>query len=165
MLVGSVRHGGSLWRLSDGQRLYDWNHQAEGLSVLSATALAANGRFAATAEGRQLTLWDCGTGQALGSWLLDGAIQSLAVSDDGRRKLRMHPKGSFIYRLAGRDREKSASYYTPESLTQCLVKYALKELLPGKTAADRKAFQAFLDTLAYPCVEESRNPVYQLFLR
>ncbi|MCX5943737.1 MAG: hypothetical protein NTZ53_00145, partial [Cyanobacteria bacterium] len=35
-----------------------------------------------------------------------------------------------------RDREKSASYYTPESLTQCLVKYALKELLPGKSAAE-----------------------------
>lgn len=39
-----------------------------------------------------------------------------------------HPKGSFIYRMAGRDREKSASYYTPEVLTQSLVKYALKEL-------------------------------------
>ncbi|MDD2845119.1 MAG: hypothetical protein PHT57_09210 [Rhodoferax sp.] len=49
--------------------------------------------------------------------------------EDGRRKLRMHPKGSFIYRLAGRDRQKSASYYTPQVLTQCLVKYALKELL------------------------------------
>jgi type II restriction/modification system DNA methylase subunit YeeA len=41
----------------------------------------------------------------------------------------MYPKGSFIYRLAGRDRQKSASYYTPQVLTQCLVKYALKELL------------------------------------
>lgn len=39
-----------------------------------------------------------------------------------------HPKGSFIYRMSGRDREKSASYYTPEVLTQSLVKYALKEL-------------------------------------
>lgn len=48
--------------------------------------------------------------------------------------LRMHPKGEFIYRLAGREREKSASYYTPEVLTNCLVKYALKELLEGKTA-------------------------------
>lgn len=48
--------------------------------------------------------------------------------------LRMHPKGEFIYRLAGREREKSASYYTPEVLTHCLVKYALKELLKGKTA-------------------------------
>lgn len=48
--------------------------------------------------------------------------------------LRVHPKGEFIYRLAGREREKSASYYTPEVLTNCLVKYALKELLEGKTA-------------------------------
>jgi threonine dehydratase len=31
--------------------------------------------------------------------------------------------------------------------------------------ADRAAFKAFLDTLAYPWVEETRNPVYQLFLR
>lgn len=58
------------------------------------------------------------------------------VPDPGSGKPKCYPKGSFIYRLAGRDREKSASYYTPESLTQCLVKYALKELLPGKTAAD-----------------------------
>jgi hypothetical protein len=58
------------------------------------------------------------------------------VPDPGTGKPKCYPKGSFIYRLAGRDREKSASYYTPESLTQCLVKYALKELLPGKSAAD-----------------------------
>ncbi|MCD8364038.1 MAG: class I SAM-dependent DNA methyltransferase [Lachnospiraceae bacterium] len=49
-------------------------------------------------------------------------------------QLRMYSKGTFIYRLAGREREKSASYYTPEVLTKCLVKYALKELLEGKTA-------------------------------
>ena len=49
-------------------------------------------------------------------------------------KLRKYEKGTFIYRLAGREREKSASYYTPEVLTKCLVKYALKELLEGKTA-------------------------------
>lgn len=49
-------------------------------------------------------------------------------------KLKMYPKGTFIYRLAGREREKSASYYTPEVLTQCLVKYSLKELLKDKTA-------------------------------
>jgi hypothetical protein len=39
------------------------------------------------------------------------------------------PRGSFLYRLAGRDREKSASYYTPEVLTRCLVRYTLKERL------------------------------------
>lgn len=49
---------------------------------------------------------------------------------------RKYPKGTFIYRLAGRAREKSASYYTPEVLTQCLVEHALKEILPGKTAGE-----------------------------
>jgi hypothetical protein len=49
-------------------------------------------------------------------------------------KLRRSSKGTFIYRLSGRDRAKSASYYTPESLTRCLVKYALKELLKDKSA-------------------------------
>lgn len=56
------------------------------------------------------------------------------VADPGTGRPKRYRRGSFIYRLAGRDREKSASYYTPESLTRCLVKYALKELLPGKTA-------------------------------
>ena len=56
------------------------------------------------------------------------------VADPHTGRPKRYRKGSFIYRLAGRDREKSASYYTPESLTQCLVKYALKELLPGKSA-------------------------------
>lgn len=55
---------------------------------------------------------------------------------DPTSKLRMYKKGTFIYRLAGREREKSASYYTPECLTKCLVKYALKELLKEKTADD-----------------------------
>ncbi|TLF53268.1 hypothetical protein FEI13_01325 [Halomonas urmiana] len=49
-------------------------------------------------------------------------------NEAGHRVLRRHPRGSFLYRLAGRDREKSASYYTPEVLTKSLVKYALKEL-------------------------------------
>ncbi|MFC1835641.1 hypothetical protein ACFL2Q_13045 [Thermodesulfobacteriota bacterium] len=55
-------------------------------------------------------------------------------NEDGN--LKKHHKGSFIYRLAGRDRQKSASYYTPEVLTKCLVKYALKELLKDKIADD-----------------------------
>ena len=47
---------------------------------------------------------------------------------------RKYPRGTFIYRLAGRAREKSASYYTPDVLTRCLVEHALREILPGKTA-------------------------------
>jgi hypothetical protein len=48
---------------------------------------------------------------------------------DEQGKPRMFPKGTFLYRLAGRERQTSASYYTPQSLTRALVKYALQELL------------------------------------
>ena len=54
---------------------------------------------------------------------------------DGHRRLKVYQKGCFIYRMAGRDREKSASYYTPESLTRCLVRHALKALREGKIVA------------------------------
>ncbi len=61
--------------------------------------------------------------------------EKVYVTDENRHQaLKKHPKGKFIYRLAGRDRQKSASYYTPEVLTKCLVKYTLKERLQGLTA-------------------------------
>ena len=47
----------------------------------------------------------------------------------GRKERVMHPQGSFVFRLSGRDRQRSASYYTPEVLTRCVVKHALAELL------------------------------------
>lgn len=56
---------------------------------------------------------------------------------DGLKKIKVHLRGRFIYRLAGRDRQKTASYYTPESLTKCVVKYALKELIPDDMPARR----------------------------
>lgn len=44
-------------------------------------------------------------------------------------KARIYPEGSFILHLNGVDREQTASYYTPDVLTQCLVEEALRELL------------------------------------
>ncbi|WP_256829517.1 Eco57I restriction-modification methylase domain-containing protein [Ornithinimicrobium faecis] len=40
-----------------------------------------------------------------------------------------HARGSFVFRLAGRERQQSASYYTPEVLTRFTVQQALEELL------------------------------------
>ena len=57
--------------------------------------------------------------------------------DQGRRKLLVHERGRFLYRLTGRVREQTASYYTPESLTKVVVKYALKELIPDDMPAKR----------------------------
>ena len=45
-----------------------------------------------------------------------------------RRPVR-HRKGTFVYRLSGRERQQSASYYTPEVLTRFTVQQALEELL------------------------------------
>lgn len=74
------------------------------------------------------------------------------VTDAGHRKLRMYPKGSFIYRLAGRDRQKSASYYTPQVLTQCLVKYALKELLAPENGRVKCADDILTLTVCEPAM-------------
>ncbi len=49
------------------------------------------------------------------------------------------PPGSFIYRLSGRDRQKSASYYTPEVLTHTTVKYTLKPILERLEKGEIKA--------------------------
>lgn len=77
------------------------------------------------------------TEEELDQYTEDERVRYEKDDPDGRYKkgqLRKYEKGTFIYRLAGREREKSASYYTPEVLTKCLVKYALKELLVGKSA-------------------------------
>lgn len=41
----------------------------------------------------------------------------------------VHRRGTFVYRLSGRARQQSASYYTPEVLTKFTVSQALAELL------------------------------------
>lgn len=58
---------------------------------------------------------------------------------DRSENLKVIPKGTFIYRLNGRDRQKSASYYTPEVLTQTTVKYTLKPILEKLDKGEIKA--------------------------
>jgi hypothetical protein len=47
----------------------------------------------------------------------------------GEQKAVLHERGTFVFRLAGRERQQSASYYTPEVLTRFTVGQALAELL------------------------------------
>ena len=74
---------------------------------------------------------------------------------DGPKRRKSYPAGSFIYRLAGRDRERSASYYTPEVLTKSVVKYALQERLKGIIDApveERTAHQILELTVCEPAM-------------
>ncbi|MFV2101637.1 class I SAM-dependent DNA methyltransferase [Micromonospora sp. LOL_024] len=58
----------------------------------------------------------------------------------GVRSRVSYQPGQFVYRLAGRDRQTSASYYTPQSLTEVTVQLALKYRLDqdGTTTAARE---------------------------
>lgn len=82
-----------------------------------------------------------------GSWLIPSHKQDQYPDktlvqygeDDARKGLRgakKYEKGSFVYRLAYRDRETSASYYTPESLTKVTVELTLKNRLDQERGED-----------------------------
>jgi hypothetical protein len=73
-----------------------------------------------------------------GSWVVpvgrsDGISHDdfVRVEDEvtGEKKAVIHRRGAFVFRLAGRERQQSASYYTPEVLTRFTVSQALEELL------------------------------------
>jgi hypothetical protein len=53
----------------------------------------------------------------------------------GEKRKVIHRAGTFVYRLSGRDRQRSASYYTPEVLTRCVVRHAVAELITADTPA------------------------------
>nr|WP_211339825.1 class I SAM-dependent DNA methyltransferase [Solirubrobacter pauli] len=54
----------------------------------------------------------------------------------GELKPVLHRQGTFVFRLAGRERQQSASYYTPEVLTRFTVSQALAELIDEDTPAE-----------------------------
>lgn len=60
-------------------------------------------------------------------------------------RIKRLPQGSFVYRLNGRDRQKSASYYTPEVLTRSTVKYTLKPILERLQTDEKFTARHLLD--------------------
>ncbi|MGO9349550.1 MAG: class I SAM-dependent DNA methyltransferase [Mycobacterium sp.] len=85
---------------------------------------------------------------AKGSWVVPATrIEGIspedfvrAVDEDtGERKPVLHRRGTFVYRLSGRERQRSASYYSPEVLTRFVVGQAIAELLDedGETTSAR----------------------------
>ncbi|MEV3873923.1 DNA methyltransferase [Streptomyces sp. NPDC049906] len=86
---------------------------------------------------------------------------------------------SYVYRLAGRDRQTSASYYTPESLTQATVEQTLRFRLDENGEADpkdpEKAWVNAADVLKWRVCEpalgsgaflnEAVNQLAELYLR
>lgn len=102
-------------------------------SLLSYTGFFAKEDLYEVAMKKELEKTDGRANESLQTWFVPASRigdydDAEIVRNEHDRKL-VHPKGTFLYRLAGRHREKSASFYTPEVLTKCLVRYSLKELL------------------------------------
>lgn len=72
-----------------------------------------------------------------GSWVVpQDVMEGIAekdfvttTNDLGEKRNVTYEPGTFVFRLSGRDRKRSASYYTPEVLTRFTVQQALEELL------------------------------------
>ncbi|MDU0349052.1 DNA methyltransferase [Actinomyces sp. MRS3W] len=85
-------------------------------------------------------LWEVTPGgdASKGSWVVpEDVMEGLTDSDlvtvedevTGERRNVTYEPGEFVFRLSGRDRQRSASFYTPEVLTRFTVQQALEELL------------------------------------
>ncbi|MDY6828996.1 MAG: hypothetical protein SV583_06430 [Pseudomonadota bacterium] len=83
LVVGSIEHGASLWRVQDQERLYNWNHVAGDFSTVTTTAVSADGGYALTVEGASLVLWRTDSGQPQGFWTAPADITSAALTPDG----------------------------------------------------------------------------------
>jgi hypothetical protein len=116
-----------------------------------------------------------------GSWLIPANRQADYPADTlihydehdqahGRRGVKRYPSGTFVYRLAGRERETTASYYTPESLTRVTVELALRHLLdqdeqrtPAARLLSVKICEPALGSGAF--LNEAINQVAEEYLR
>jgi len=78
---------------------------------------------------------------------------------------KIYLKGSFTYRLSGRDREKTAAYYTPEPLARLLVKHLLMERCKGLAAdeiLELKILEPAMGSAAF--LVETTNQLTDLYL-
>ncbi|GGZ57831.1 hypothetical protein GCM10010371_16630 [Streptomyces subrutilus] len=126
-------------------------------------------------------LWEVAKGgdPSGGSWMIK-ASQVKDYSDDvfvrrvneetGAAERVVHSRGKFVYRLAGRDRQTSASYYTPKSLTEVTVELALRHRLdqdgattPGRELLEWKICEPALGSGAF--LNEAIDQVAAEYLR
>ncbi|CCH19432.1 hypothetical protein [Micromonospora lupini] len=114
-----------------------------------------------------------------GSWMIpaskvdeydDGVFVYKEDAYTGVRSRVSYQPGQFVYRLAGRDRQTSASYYTPQSLTEVTVQLALKYRLdqddtitPARELLDWTICEPALGSGAF--LNEAINQVAAEYLR
>ncbi|MFK7864547.1 MAG: WD40 repeat domain-containing protein [Pseudohongiellaceae bacterium] len=79
-VIGSIQHGASLWDTANAERLFNWNHQEDSFSQITAAGFSPEGDFALTSDGMTLVLWDVATGTALRFFQVPDEVLHLALS-------------------------------------------------------------------------------------
>lgn len=87
VLAGSIQHGGSLWDTENAERLFNWNHQADFGSQITAVAFSPEGDFALTSDRNTLVLWDVSSGEALRFFDAPSEVMHIALSPSAHTAL------------------------------------------------------------------------------
>ena len=99
-----------------------------------------------------------------------GDFKSEEILRNEKDEIVILPRGTFVYRLNGRDRKKSASYYTPEVLTKSTVKYTLKGYKDKLEAGEMKAEELLRMKILEPAMgaaafqNEAINQMAEMYL-
>lgn len=81
-LIGSITHGASLWRVSDNERLFNWNHKQGTNTNVIAAAFSPEGNFAFTADHQTMVLWSTSSGKALTFWTAPNEVLAVDLTPE-----------------------------------------------------------------------------------
>lgn len=82
-IIGSIHHGGSLWRTTGNERIFNWNHKQGESSNIIASGFSPEGEFALTADHQTMVLWNATDGKALTFWTAPNEVLDLDLSNNG----------------------------------------------------------------------------------
>lgn len=86
-IIGSIYHGGSLWRLADRERIYNWNHNPSDTTTIVAADFSSDGFWGLTADPSTLVLWNTKTGEGFRYWNAPGEILDAELGPGARTAL------------------------------------------------------------------------------
>lgn len=82
VVAGSIHHGGSLWRIADFERLFNWNHKAEEYSTLIASDFSDDENWALTADPHTMVLWNTQSGVGERYWTAPAEILDVELNSN-----------------------------------------------------------------------------------
>ncbi len=83
VLVGSIYHGGSFWRMTDEERLFNWNHQSDELTTIVAADFSDNGKWAVSAAPHTMVLWNTDSGKGERYWTAPAEVLDIELNRQG----------------------------------------------------------------------------------